>query len=92
MGRKATLKFEYKGELMTVSELMPYSLVDRSTLRDRLIKLRWPVNKALIQKTQRQVNGNIPSKASVSANEAKRSRKTKEFKLFAQCTARCNAK
>lgn len=92
MGRKAKLKFEYMGELMTISELMKHSAVDRSTLRDRLVSLKWPIEKALTCKKQRQINGNVPSAGSVAINENKRLRKNKKLKMFAQCKGRCNSK
>ena len=92
MGSKTKLKFKYKGELMAISDLMRYSLVNEKVLRDRLTRLNWPAGKALTEKTKRQINGNIPSAASVSANESRRLRKAKKFKMFAQCSGRCNPK
>ena len=86
---KTKIKVEFRGELMTITELLPYSLVSRNVLRDR-IRMEWDIERALTQKVQKQDNKGLPSKASVSANETRR--KNTKFKMFAQCAYSCNAK
>jgi len=93
---KANLKYEYKGQMMTISELMPYSLVKKNVLRDRLRLLGWDTESALTKKTACQMNSNTPSKSSVdidiSTNNKETEKKRKEVGMFAQCTARAQTK
>ena len=89
-------KFKYKGELLTLTELMEFSSVRRSVLSDRLIKLGWGIDRALNAATSVQVSKGLSSKhtvdAEISREERKVKDKIKEVGMFATCSARCNAK
>ena len=76
-------KYGYRGELLTLTELMPFSYVCRDTLRERLNN-RWDIDKALTVRIKKYAKEG-------SAASAKKKRKVK-IKMFAQCNFRCNAK
>lgn len=79
----------YKDKLMTLSELMPFCVVEKKTLKARL-KRGWEVEAALT-KPLGEFQG-VGTKRAVNSEINKHNKKTKKFKIFAQCTRRCNAK
>ena len=88
MGRYATVKYKYKGEMLTLAQLMPYSSVHRDTLYQRL-RAGWDIDEALTKKVH-----HIKDPVSVGAvnRELSRSRKKIKLTVFAQCTSRRNSK
>lgn len=83
-------RFSHKGKLMTVRELMPFSVVSKSVLLNRL-KSGMDIHEALTKKVHHVKDRISVGKVNREIN-AEKKKKKKEFKLFAQCAYRCNAK
>lgn len=79
MGRKATLRFKYMDQLMTISELMPFCKTTRSVLAQRLTS-GWSIEKALTKKTEARSPKHEMSKNDVEL-EVSRSNKERKAKI-----------
>ncbi len=84
MGRKAKYRFDYKGELMTYAELSKIKGLDVSLINKRISK-GWSVEDAATI-----IPHHIKDRS--SAATAKKVKRHKGYKFFAQCNFRINAK
>jgi len=75
VGRKATIKFEYNGELLTIPELMRYSVVDKHVLRRRLANDAGNIVDALNKPLGVYKKDKSPSKGSVERANRRNGRK-----------------
>lgn len=92
---KVKNKYLYNGEMLSIVELMPFSIVSKPCLTGRLVN-GWDVDLALSTKTRAKGINACVSKRDVDLDISQKLKKDKEnfdeYAGFAQCSRRCNAK